>query len=146
MIPKKAYYKAELQDAQDRLASCGLRLKTCELQLRFWQEQARNMENQVAMWQKMYSAALETMRNVSVTPPDLERQLALAAAALNSTGGGVADLIRAVALAATKDREVMLALAPELAPLLERIKELPSLPEPQIVSGAQAERTAIRVK
>ena len=127
------------------VAELNVRLTAANLQLAYWKEAARGLENNVRMWMAMHNDAMQTMARLGEAPPDFEAQRARVTAALDAPGPGVEALIMAVSLASARDLRSLAAKLPQLAPsfmgLLRGLpKKLPRPAKVQEVKGAQAER------
>jgi hypothetical protein len=140
----KPDFKAEAAALQQEVANLLVQLKAAHLQLQFWKEQSRQLENQMRMWQGMYSESLNTMRRLGEAPPDFEHHAALVKTAMEAPGQGVESLIMAVSLAAADTKGRIAKLIPDLAPMMKLIKKAPALPRTQGVRDVTAERSALR--
>jgi|PlaIllAssembly_1097288.scaffolds.fasta_scaffold210292_2 hypothetical protein len=144
MLNRKSGNPVDVAALQQEVGNLTVQLQAAHLQLQFWKEQSRQMENQMRMWQGMYSEALNTMRKLGEAPPDFEHHAALVKEAMEAPGQGVEALIMAVSLAAADTKGRIAKLMPDLAPLMKRLKKAPALPRTQGVRDVTAERSALR--
>jgi uncharacterized protein (DUF3084 family) len=128
----------DVEKAKREADRLRVEVQAVQIQLRFWHEQCRSMENQLRITQQLYMGALDTMRSIKETPPDFENELTQVKAMLESQPP-IESLIMAVALSSSSDVQAIRRLFPEIGKALNQIK-----PPAQRISDASGERTPIR--
>lgn len=130
-----ARLREELAESSAKLAAALIEIEALRAQLVFWHEQSRALENQVAMHQRAHLSTLEAVRNINHDPVELRTLIQRAQEAYDAdtrARSGVEHLIAAVALASTRQVDVLGAVVPGLQPLLARIGVIPEKPLAQV--------------
>lgn len=144
-MPRRKTLAQTIIDLERENGELTARLAAANLQLAFWKENSRGLENNVRMWMGLHSEAMQMMAKLGEAPIPFEEQAARIKAALAAPGPGVEALIMAVSLASAGSidrlRGALPELAPMFAPLLAKLpKRLPKKPKVQAITNAQAER------
>jgi hypothetical protein len=130
--------KRSTKSLEADVAALAQQNESLKLQLNFWHEQSRALENQVQLHQRLHLETLEAVRRINHDPVEFGELVKRAKEAYDADQqqrAGIESLIGAVALASTNQAYVIGELLPHLKPMLAQLGFVPSKPPAQGVKS-----------